>query len=125
MWITDLFKRKSKSEVVGLKPKMSPYGPLVTIDKTVCPACHGNIDIGIAKLVNHSGKTQEGDVGVCHSCGAVLEFKEGGLKLISDSTWEHIPGGMKAAIMRLSQQSGAGKPLTPRSQKSEIDELFK
>lgn len=123
MWITDLFKKKSKA--VDSKPRMTPYGPLVTIDKTTCPACKGKIDVGIAKIANHSGKTQEGDVGVCHSCGAVLEFKDGGLKLVSDDTWEHIPGGMKIAIMRLSQQSGLGKPLEPKSQKSEIDDLFK
>lgn len=91
--------------------KMTPFGPLVKISPTQCPGCKGKLDCGVGKFGHQGGKSIEGDVGVCHHCGAVLEFLNGGLNLISNERWDGLPDGMKAAVMLVAGQSGPGKPL--------------
>lgn len=101
--------------------------PILDMKSTACPACSGKIDCGIGQNFDRDDASpHEGDVGVCHHCGAILEYEKGKLRLVSEDTWTSMNSHTKQQALSLSKMSihSGGRKGRQPNLGDEIKEVF-
>ena len=96
---------------------------LTSIPTQQCPCCKHKLDVA-TKRSGDGDKPKTKDIGVCFSCGGILEvYKDGSLIPISEESWNSMPMHVKEQTLKASKlASEMWKP--QQKDKQDLEEMF-
>lgn len=122
-WIEALKAKFAKRKLNKAETTTSGLRRVTISDKLECPGCHQPIIAGVTQ--GPHPQPDDGDLGCCQNCGAILEFRKKALHLLSQTQWEKLDPEDREGLTQMSAMLLRRQHRTPtHTSEDEIKELF-